>query len=354
MLLPNNSDVVGTIVNRNSSIEVLRIISMIMIIIFHKRFYGDAGGSWAYSENFFTQFFYLLNCIGGFIADNLFILISGYFLIDTSRISIDRIIKVWGQVFFYSVILYLLASALGICDAFSLKTLITYCLPVTFNRYWFASCYLLLYVIHPFLNIFLRSLGRRTYLTLLSIIISIWCIMPSLTMHPYESNHLIWFIVLYSVAGYIRLFGIRINLNFSKCILIGVMLYIMSAVFVTIAGPIAVRFIHDDVFYVQNLAVFAPSVFIFMAFVYLKPTYNRIVNIVASATFGVYLIHIHPVFMVFFLRFFSLPPIILLVAVYIGCTVIELLRQFIIEKPFLKLVGKLNLKPIIIAQSSSE
>lgn len=142
-----------TKIQRNSSFEALRIIAMLMIVVCHNRFFGDGGGMIVYSGNNVSQFFYFLICIGGIVADNIFALVSGYYLIEDNNISVLRIIRLWGQVLFYSIIIYLFVSILGMGDRFSIKYLVINSLPITFNRFWFASTYLVLYVIHPFITL---------------------------------------------------------------------------------------------------------------------------------------------------------------------------------------------------------
>ena len=339
-----------TKIQRNSSFEALRIIAMLMIVVCHNRFFGDGGGMIVYSGNNVSQFFYFLICIGGIVADNIFALVSGYYLIEDNNISVLRIIRLWGQVLFYSIIIYLFVSILGMGDRFSIKYLVINSLPITFNRFWFASTYLVLYVIHPFINIIIKNICQHSYLILLAVLYFLWCIIPSFTFQHFQSNSLLWFITLYMTSGYIRLYGIKININFRKCLLAALFFYVLSAAYFTVFGSLIFRFNSNPVFFVQHIAIFAHSLAIFIAFTYLKPTYNKFINIIASATFGVYLIHTHPCIWISIWQCFSnVPNIVAIVVVYIGSTIIELLRQHMIEKPFLKLFDKFTLRPIEIA-----
>lgn len=97
----SNKNVIDRIQNRNSSIELLRIISMILIVFHHFAFHG--GFKWQTNSVTISHFWYNFIYGGGKIGVNIFVLISGYFLIDrkTSVFSyIRRILKFWGQVFF--------------------------------------------------------------------------------------------------------------------------------------------------------------------------------------------------------------------------------------------------------------
>ena len=83
---------------RNSSIELLRIISMIMIVFHHFAIHG--GFTFGASISI-THFWYNLIIMGGKIGVDIFVIISGYYLISNDEIvfNTNRIIKFVGQVF---------------------------------------------------------------------------------------------------------------------------------------------------------------------------------------------------------------------------------------------------------------
>lgn len=88
---------------RNSSIELLRIITMIMIVFHHFAYHGNF--KWDINELTIPHFWYDYIIMGGKIGVNVFILISGYFLINnnTSIFNFKKIAKMWGEIFFYSI-----------------------------------------------------------------------------------------------------------------------------------------------------------------------------------------------------------------------------------------------------------
>jgi hypothetical protein len=101
-----------------------------------------------------------------------------------------------------------------------------------------------------------------------------------------------------------------------------------------------------------------------MFFVSLKINYNKCINIVASATFGVYLIHVHSIIRQFLWvdifqnaqyqdRLILIPySIAVVVVVFAVCSLIDLFRQQLIERPFMFFVRKfLNNEKILFARS---
>lgn len=101
--------------------------------------------------------------MGGNWGVNVFVLISGYFLIEDkiSNFNIKKIFVFLGQILFYSILIYTLFCIFDF-RKFSFMALIKTLFPITFNSY--------------------------------------------------QSNSLLWFITLYCVAAYIQKFGLNSKL----------------------------------------------------------------------------------------------------------------------------------------------
>lgn len=84
-------------------IESLRIVSMLMIITLHLLVFSGLLDTY---KNFSltSLFIWGLESLC-FIAVNCYVLISGYFLVDSS-FKFKKLFKIWIEVFFYSLILY--------------------------------------------------------------------------------------------------------------------------------------------------------------------------------------------------------------------------------------------------------
>lgn len=92
----------STKVKRISNIELLRIIAMIMIIMHHFALHGCSQLQRGYTFNTVVIDVFIL---GGKVGVDLFILISGYFMVD-SKITMRKILKFVGQVWFYSISIF--------------------------------------------------------------------------------------------------------------------------------------------------------------------------------------------------------------------------------------------------------
>lgn len=93
---------------RNSSIEMVRIIAMVFIIMGHLAGHGvlkvtaaDSFGIWRGGATL-NKFFTIFLMPGGRVGVALFFLISGYFQISRSTVSVKRVVE---ETIFYSIIL---------------------------------------------------------------------------------------------------------------------------------------------------------------------------------------------------------------------------------------------------------
>ncbi len=77
--------------HRQSNIELLRIISMILIVAHHFSVHGGFDfSSTSFSVNrLYIQFL----AMGGKIGVDIFVIISGYFLITSNKINIAKVLK---------------------------------------------------------------------------------------------------------------------------------------------------------------------------------------------------------------------------------------------------------------------
>lgn len=104
---------------------------------------------------------------------NLFVVISAYFSCTSrsERINVRKSAKLWGQVFFYSILLFTVFTATNTIP-YSGEGLLQTLLPTLKEKYWFFSAYIVMLVLSPFINAMLRNLSKRIHLTLCLIIIS--------------------------------------------------------------------------------------------------------------------------------------------------------------------------------------
>ena len=121
---------------RNYGIDLLRIISMFMVLMLH--FIPiDIGDALSIKE----QVLYFFEC-ACYCAVNCYALISGYVGIRKKELKYSNLIYLWIQVVFYSLMSYLILMIMG-DTSFSVKSFIKLFRPVFNGTYWYFTAYFL-------------------------------------------------------------------------------------------------------------------------------------------------------------------------------------------------------------------
>lgn len=144
---------------RNSALELLRIVSMLMIVFHHFSIYG--GFDWGNNSLTVPHFWYNFIASGGKLGVNVFVLISGYFLINDKCVFVNlrKVLKLLGQLPVYSVVIFSIFAACSKATVdYGAITKVLF--PVTHETWWFASTYFVLFLLHPFFNVGLRALKK--------------------------------------------------------------------------------------------------------------------------------------------------------------------------------------------------
>jgi len=183
---------------RNLTFELLRIISMILIVAHHYSLYAFG------SNNSFGINTFILDFLrsGGKYGIILFILITGYFSVNKTY-ERKKILKVFLHTEFYSYLFLLLAILLG--QDITFKSLRLSLFPVIFSTYWFVSSYLVLYLLIPYLNLLIHKLSCKELVKLIFLLSIFITIIPSLTFSNFSIGKVGLLIYIYILGAFIRL-----------------------------------------------------------------------------------------------------------------------------------------------------
>lgn len=340
--------------NRNTSIELLRIIIMLMIIGAH---FATHGG-FSFAGITIPKLWWNVIEMGGNLSVVVFVMISGYFLInnDSLKMNVSKIFKLGGVIVFYAIALLGL-STLIYPEYITKNNIINSFFPISNSLWWFASTYFILYLIHPFLNKLLLNLTKKQYQAYIVFGLLIFSIIPNITLGSNQLSFLIEFIMYYSIAGYIRLFDLFEDKKSNNWLIWFIVLSIIKYLLYLL--PRLINFNHDWIgahfTYVYNrnsIFTIIQTICLFMTFNKLNIKYNPVINKIASTTFGVYLIHdsnlLRPIIWkdIFNVASYQntaliIPySIVVTIIVFICCSVIDLIRQIVFEKPYMKFVNK--------------
>ncbi len=338
---------------RESNIELLRIISMLMIIAHHFSVHSNfVAEKTSFTNNVWLQ----LLSSGGKIGVNIFILISGFFLINSKKVNINKFIKLLAQLLFYSITIFIVFVAFGI-KQFDISDSINYFLG--YPVWWFAKAYLVIYLFHPYINKLLNSLSKVEHKKLILISTIIISIIPTITTINADGGTFLWFIFLYSLGAYISKYPINLDWKASKYLLVSVLLCCLTFLIVIVFDYIGIkRPLFSKyamyLFEMNKLPVLLISVFLFLTFKNMKIKYNKLINTISAATFGIYLLHdsyyVRPFLWqtifksTIYSKSYVLIPysLLVIIIVFVGCLIIELIRIYLIEKNLTKFIDMLS------------
>ena len=285
--------------NRQSNFEILRILSMLMIIAFHSVWhYKLFIGSCEFSAN------KLLNDIlyyGGELGVNCFALISGYFL-TTTNFKWKKLISMILQIYFYFyfcriALIFFTTAPLDVYDFSS------WFFPVLQGQYWFISAYIFAYILTPFLQKLIFAMNRREFEFLICSQFLIWSFFPTIflttvgktTENMIFYNRYVWIIFLYLVGAYIKLYGnpffysARRSLAMFVATAAVLFLYIVLIEFFFNDTKSAIQFWGNNSLFQMVL-----SLSIFSFFQNLNIGCHPKINRIATTMLGVYLLHEGP------------------------------------------------------------
>ena len=146
----------------NSNIELFRIISMLVIVAHH--YVVNSGVLDCIEKQSrlgVRDYFLLLFGWGGKTGINCFVLITGYFMC-TSSITKKKFCKLLCEVYFYRVVVWCIFLFSGY-EPFSINSFLNMLVPFFTVADNFTGCFLLFYLLIPFLNKLIHALTKKEH-----------------------------------------------------------------------------------------------------------------------------------------------------------------------------------------------
>lgn len=271
---------------RDSNMELLRIVAMLLIMIVHANFRAlpmpDAEAVAANPSSAFLQFMVEAFTIVGV---DVFVLLSGWYGI---RPRLVRFTELLFQVVFFGILClgveYMVSGPQppkAILSVFMLEA----------NDYWFVKVYIGLYLFAPVLNSFVEHATQRQYEILL---LSVFGFMFGLgwafeaTTWIRSGYSLPWFMCLYLLARYMQVYRpwfTRFSRWADLCLYLGVVAFLTIAVF------IMRHYNLGGVLYFYNCPVVVLGAVYLLLFFSKLTLHSRVVNWLAISALSIYLTH---------------------------------------------------------------
>ena len=293
--------------HRDDSLDLLRIISMLMVVCNHLFTWtgvlensADPMSPLWLAEN--TLFVFFLPAV------NVFVLISGFFLC-TAEFKLKKLVSLWIQSACYSVGFYLFACMAHHELAISFLGIVKSCLVITMRHYWFVTAYVLLYIVFPFLNYAIHAMNKKTHALCCMVLLGVFSATANLVYivdfsSVYGGYSFLWFCVMYIVASYVRLY-IPAKIKHQKWMFLIAILCSLTICGEKYAAHIVTPHIFgtvvlDGFFYSYNSIMAVPcALALFQGFRGMEiksKFFMKIISFFAPLTFAAYLVHGHPNF----------------------------------------------------------
>lgn len=340
---------------RSSNIELFRILVMLAIVAHHYVVNSgliSADSPMMAAPATANAIFYWLFGMWGKTGINCFVLITGFFMC-CSDITIKKYLKLYLQVKFYRYVIWGIFIAVGI-SSFSPVSFILKLFPFSNISYSFTNAFMCFFLFIPFLNVVVRNLSKKQHLLLIALCLATYTFCYQMPKFVLTYNYVSWFIVLYIISSYMRFYGLYKNESCKFWGIASVGLIFASAVSVILG----MKFFHEKlpiVFVKESLGVLplATSICLFMFFKNIKMGYSKIINTIASTTFGVFLIHTCGNDMRQWLWYklldvkghyndshYALYACLCVICVFAVCSLIDYLRGRFLEKPIFAILDK--------------
>ena len=258
---------------------------MLMVVVLHYLVKGQAAVSLVENAGVVNVVLWLVKalCI---VTINVYVLISGYFLLE-AHWKLSRLVSLWFQVLFYSIGVPVVCLCLGIgeVEQWGLYDWINVLLPVQMEHYWFITAYVVLYQ--------LVIAGLLLVFSIPKTIIPVY--IPT-DRYGYDFG---WFLCLFMIASYIRMYGIGFFNRKAKAVItyfvaaLGIWgISIVCGVLSRKGLPLA--YMMDMAYCYNHILVLIASVALFYTFKFSRIPQGKIADIIcriSSYTLGVYLLH---------------------------------------------------------------
>ena len=336
--MKNNNTLPSQVKVRDSNMELLRIVAMLLVMVVHANFRAlpVPGMAWLHAH---PSSGFLMFMTEGFsiVAVDLFVLLSGWYGIKP---RLNRFAELVFQVLFFGLVAIAGCAIFVPADLHPTSSVFSRLFLLGDFDYWFVKAYIAMYLFAPALNTFVEHATRRQFATVLLSFLAFQCIYGWLwegTKWFVAGYSAISFMWLYLLARYVRLHPVKWLWQRSKWFDLAV--YLGCVAFFTIAMFVIKWYGGRGGFlYFYNCPIVIVSALHLLLFFSKISLRSRLINWVAVSAFAIYLTHsssfIGKYYDVYLLQWFNQcsradfigRAVLLIVGVFIASILLDKLR----------------------------
>lgn len=286
---------------RSSNIELLRIISMLMIVASHATQHSGLGDWQIISNpiNINLTATYMLGTYGQ-LGVIIFIIISSWFLCDKDGIHVKKAVHLYLQTMLCSIAIFFFIKFFNF-EPVGIKEFIKAFLTPVYTGYWFIRSYLIFYLLVPFLQNYLKK-AEEKQVEKLFIALTIFIPVLKFFFFVEEFGNVGDFIYVFIAVYYLKKRPGNFLEKHAKIISVALLVLMWTTMLainfaghkVNLPKEKTVKFI-KNIFARRNIFLMILAMCIFYVFKNsVKIKYSKTVNAVAGTTLGVYIFHDNP------------------------------------------------------------
>ncbi len=331
---------------------------MIMIVAHHYVVHAQWDPTLVDSTPILNVLFAQVLSLGGKLSVNIFILISGYFMVK-ERFSLRKLLILLANVYIFSIFNVIVVYGTGWLEV-DRALLVRSLFPTLYSAYWFFTNYILLYLFSPVLNRMIEVLDERLHRYLAIGVIGLWSVIPTLFNVKPGYSELIWFMSMYVIGAYFRNYGsVERFQKLKKWIIstwaLSVIVLVGSVIVLDVLSLSNPEYLMKATSYsdLNMLPTVMIALTLFVMFTYAKPRSIPWINTMATHMFGIYLVHDHPLlravlwgqlFSVTLVQTNPLMPVFAIVSILIvfwSSFMIDVLKHFLLDRGIGALIDRL-------------
>lgn len=335
---------------RKSNIELLRLVSMFLIVLSHCCVHTG----W---DDISTNRYFLVSGLSlGEVGVASFVIITGFFSWK-NNFKTKSFLRVVLQVIFYSFVCFVCIKL------FIPENDLTWTefplFPIISGEYWFPTTFVALMLLQPLLNGWIEYFKKTSLKKIIGVLTCLLIVFPFFIKGQFVYSNLLYFVYLYLIGAYIGKYPKRFDsLSFSKLV-IG--FFISFLVFVCL---MAFAIYHPDIMGCLDISrktllnqnsipAVLMGIFLFLVFRKIDIGSNSFINKMATTSFGIYLISDNPnmrplvwdwannnAFANADIMVFIGHILLSVLVVYAICSMLDYLRIALVETPFFRLFEK--------------
>lgn len=282
---------------RESQYELMRIVLMCMVPIFHLMIYNLMPFVEYNGSN--TLLSIALSVGTGIPADYAYMALSAYFFI---KMKDKPVVKRWLLLLFQVAFVYVIRFAFvrGIYGFDNPDYMIEgFIIP---GAWWYIKAYLVISLIYPFLNYLIYKMSKKAYIAMLSILLLLFLVINYFKTPNFGSD-MIAFLFTYFVMGFLMRFnGYErfLGIKTKPIYMFGIFLFVyivLLLICIYVKHPrfgVDVQIAEDVIQYAinrYNIAGFVMGLSLFFGVRSIKIPFNKGINTLAKSTFYVFMLH---------------------------------------------------------------